>query len=265
MAVKSHMAKRLIFWTTILLAALIIPLHFDEEAKAAISYVDSAPNPANNGTYNDETVDVDPSSISMQQGDFVLLIGAERSHTGSDLTISNTGGQSWTTLDQAPSEIAMKSRLFYCIFNGTWTANPSIIGNSGVTKSAIMHVFRGVDQATPLDVAQTVGTTPYEDPDKTIDGITTNTDGAWVIAVWTASWSGSWALSTSGWDNAGLAGYNNIVTGAKLSVSAAYKELASHGASGDVTNTTDAGDGTSHILALKMATGSLTLGGRPCM
>ena len=241
--------KRLIYWATIFLSALIIPLQFAGEAHAAISYVGSASTPADNGSQEGPTVAVTPPS--MQAGDFVLIIGG---HRGGGPSMSETGGQTWTTLTSASNDL--RTRLFYCIFNGTWTANPSITFADSYAMSAIMHVFRGVDQTSPLDVAQTTGTfsAPSSPYDVTIGGITTNTDGAWVIAVWGQVWSETWTLQTGGWTNLGGAQYRNTAGSMQFSISAAYKAVSPAGGSGNVTNREGGTqNGTTHILALKPA------------
>jgi hypothetical protein len=214
--------------------------------------VASASTPADNGSQSGDTVAVTPPS--MQAGDFVLIIGA---NWGSSPTISETGGQTWTTLDAASN--TLRTRLFYCLFNGTWSANPSITGSTNVM-SAIMHVFRGVDPTNPLDVAQTTGTwnSPSFPYDTTISSVTTNTNGAWVIAVWGSQTFGdglTWTLQTGGWTNAGGAQYRNTYGSNDLSISAAYKPMPTAGASNDVTNRGSASSdyGTTHILALKPA------------
>ncbi len=151
--------------------------------------------------------------------------------------------------------------MFYCIFNGTWSANPSISVAAGNTNalSAIMHVFRGLDVTTPLDVAQVVGNyaAPASPYDVTITGITTVTNGAWVVAVWGSTYTTAptWALQTAGWANVGGAQYRNTSGANQVSASAAYKLVSPAGASGNVTNReSGAGLGTSHILALRPGT-----------
>ncbi len=234
----------------VMLCILILPTR---SAHAAISYVGSASRPADNGAQaGPGPVAVTPPA--MQAGDFVLLIGAYRLNT--TISISETGGQTWTSLTASQRGIVLTTGIFYCAFNGTWTANPSISIASGTAGlSAIMHVFRGVDPTTPLDVAQVVGNyaAPASPYNVTITGITTNTDGAWVIAVWgcTLATGPTWSLQTAGWANAGGAQYRNT-TGTDISISAAYKAVSPAGASGNVTNRESAAaQGTSHILALR--------------
>ena len=120
MTVKFLKNKRLIFWTTIFLAALIIPLQFSGEAHAGISYVGSSSTPVDNDGNNTQPAVVTPPS-SMESGDFVLLIEA---HRGGSPSISETGGQTWTEIGSASNNL--RTRVAYCIFNGTWAANPSI-------------------------------------------------------------------------------------------------------------------------------------------
>lgn len=218
-----------------------------------ISLVGSASNPADKGTLAGPTVAVTPPS-GMQNGDVALIIATYRA--SATLSVSNTGGQTWTALTQVANGTTNVSRIFYAVYNGSWSANPSItVGSGKLGLTVVMHVFRNVDPASVLDVAQTTGTftAPAAPRDVTITGVNTNTDGAMVLAFWTTGDDNTWAVQTAGWANIGLSQYRNL-TGNDTSISSAYKIVPTTGASGNVTNrqTVNGGDaGTRHILALK--------------
>ena len=194
----------------------------------------------------------------MQGGDFVLIIGAYRGNTA--ISISETGGQTWTTLTFSQRGTVLRTTLFYCLFNGTWSANPGISVAAGKTNalSAIMHVFRGVDATTPLDVAQVVGNyaAPASPYDVTITGITTVTNGAW----------GGRCLGLHRDHRADL-DFTDCRLGERRRNPVSQYDWHGHfhlcrlrtvspaGASGNVTNRESAAaEGTSHILALRPGT-----------
>ena len=60
-----------------------------------VKYFGSASQPADNSTYTTSPAVITPPS-SMQQGDLVVMIAQARSTTGT-LSISQAGGQTWTS------------------------------------------------------------------------------------------------------------------------------------------------------------------------
>lgn len=236
--------------------SLSLATYLDDWAKVSvsdISIVGSASNPPDNGTKAGPTVSVTPPS-GMQVGDVALIIASYRA--SATLSVSNTGGQSWTALTQVANGTTNVSRIFYAVYNGSWSADPSItVGSGTLGLTVVMHVFRNVNPTSVLDVAQTGGTftAPANPRNVTITGINTNTDGAMVLAFWTTGDDNSWALQTAGWANIGLSQYRNL-QGNDTSISSAYITIPTAGASGNVINrqTVNGGDaGTRHILALK--------------
>ena len=203
--------------------------------RRGITYFGSASNPADNGTLAASPVAVTPPAL-MLAGDLVVLIANSRSG-GITLAISATGGQTWT------SETAITTngtlRLFWCRYNGTWTANPSVSFSTAVNTTVVMHVFRPTigTNTWALDVTQTTGTfaAPAAPRDVTITGITTVADGAVALFVWETQDDNTWGLQTAGWTNAGNAQYRNRAS-ADSSQSAAYRIMATAGATGNVTN-----------------------------
>jgi hypothetical protein len=190
----------------------------------------------------------------MKSGDVALIFAYYRGNV--TLSISETGGQTWTALSQVTQGTTNTSGIFYTVFNGTWTANPSVTVGSGTSGLTVaMYVFRGVDPDNVLDVPQSASgyTAPATPFDVTSTGITTNTDGAMVLAFWSSQDDNSWTVQTSGWMNLGGGQIRNQA-GTDNSISVAFKIVPTAGASGDVTNRQilNGGDaGTTHILALK--------------
>jgi hypothetical protein len=176
-----------------------------------ITYFGSASNPADNGSNTADPTAVAPPA-GMQAGDLVLMIAQQRG-TGATLNISQAGGQSWTA-EAAQSQTNCTIRLFWCRFNGTWTANPSVDFSGTLSNSVVMHVFRPSNTSSvwEVDVPQVSGNfnapaaAPYT---VTIPGITTITDGALVFATWATGDDNTWGSLTAGWSTPGSAQYRN--------------------------------------------------------
>jgi hypothetical protein len=207
----------------------------------SITYFGSASTPADNGSNtNDPTVVIPPGG--MQAGDLVLMVAQQRG-TGATLAIFQAGGQSWTT-EAAQSQTNCTIRLFWCRFNGTWSANPSVNFSGSTCNTVVMHVFRPSNTSSvwEVDVAQASGNynAPPVPRTVTIPGITTITDGALVFATWASSDNNTWGSLTAGWTTPGLAQYRNS-SGSDQSQTHAYRGIptaagmAIAGASGNVS------------------------------
>ena len=99
-------------------------------------------NPADNGTQGAATAAVAPPAL-MVAGDLVVMYAHYRG-TAVTLSISATGGQAWTT-EAAPAGASNQTfAVFWCVYNGTWSANPAVTVSGGGTNglSAIMYVYR---------------------------------------------------------------------------------------------------------------------------
>ncbi len=216
-----------------------------------ITRVGSASAPADNGTQGGTLATIVPPA-GLVAGDVVVIVASYRGTP--TLSISNTGGQTWTSLTQV-NGTTITGRIFYTVFNGTWSANPSVANSSGaVALTAVMHAFRNVDPSV-IDVAQ-VGASfvaPVTPFDVNRAGITTITPGAMVLAAWVSNDDNTWALQSAGWANIGLPQYRNL-SGSDTSVSTAYKLMSAVGPSGAAINrqlTLGGDDGVYFILALK--------------
>jgi len=220
-----------------------------------IEIIASASTPADSGTRGGPTATITPPA-GLQIGDVVILIVNYRSSSG-NISVLNTGGQTWTALSQVGSGTTNILRIFYAVYNGAWSANPSVTVGSGSTAlTVVMHVLRNVDPVNILDVPQTAGSfsAPSGLRDVTIPGINTITDNALVLAVWATGDDNTWGIRTSGWANLGLAQYRNL-SGSDSSISSAYKLIPLAGPTGDVVNRqlTLGGDaGRRAILAFKL-------------
>jgi len=230
-----------------------------KEAQAAITFINDARLPVtNNQNITATNAAITPPS-SMAAGDFILVYVAIRA-TGVTITNSNTGGQSWTAgIDSEGNSVSYRS--FYAVYNGNWSANPAWSwGSTPYPYILWMLVFRGVNQSSPIDAAENIAnfaspTNPY---DVTIGAstITTQTNGAVVVAMWATPDNNSWALQSGGWNNPNGQAYWQSSGGSDSSVSIAYQEQAVAGGNSAVTNRqTSVGPdaGIRSIIALKPA------------
>lgn len=241
------------FFRAVIFAAAAVLLA-QNMAHAAITYVNSASNPADNGTLDGTVVAVTPPG-GMQTGDLVILVANAR-EAGQALAISNAGGQTWTS--ETANTTTTTQRIFWARYNGTWGANPSVSFPAAANATTVvMHVFRptSIFHGWAIDVALTNSNfaSPPNPRDVTIGGITTVTNGALVLATWATADDNTWGLQTAGWSNAGNAQYRNR-DGADASQSSAYMIMPVAGATGDVVNrqTANGGDaGNSAIIAFR--------------
>ncbi len=81
------------------------------------------------------------------------------------LLSGNAGNQIWTT-EAAQSQTNCTIRLFWCRFNGTWSANPSVNFSGTTCNTVVMHVFRPSNTSSvwQVDVAQVSGPSPMHLP-----------------------------------------------------------------------------------------------------
>ncbi len=226
------------------------------EAHAAITYVGTAQMPASeNGNSAATNAAITPPSMST--GDFVLVYVSAKT-TGITITNSTTGGQTWTAGTDTEGS-SMSFRSFYCFYNGTWSADPAWSWTNSVPYNIWMLVYRNVSSGSPIDAAESIAAfaAPTGSFDVTIaaNTITTSTDGAYVVAMWTTSDNNTWALQTP-WTNPDSIAYWRNSGGTDQSMSVAYTEQGTAGGNGAVTNrqTGVGGDaGIRSIIALKPA------------
>ena len=219
----------------------------------AITYFGSTSTPVDNGTNTANPTIVTPPA-NMQDNDFVIIIACSANTSGT-LSISETGGQAWTALTKQNTSLNI-TNVFWCDFNGTWTANPSITMAGTSNNIVVMHVFRddGPGHWNP-DIAEVSGTyaAPSNPYTVTINGITTQTPNAVAIAIWTSKDDNTWSDASGGsWANLGETQYRNTSGSYDQSVTAAYVVMPTAGATGDVSKnqTKFGGDaGNKYIIA----------------
>jgi hypothetical protein len=219
--------------------------------------------PTDNGTNTADPTVVTPPA-SMQAGDLCVLIGDRRASTGT-LTMSETGGQTWTALTQNSAN-TQRLRIFWCNFNGTWSANPSVTMGASTCNSAYMLVFRSssTDAArrgfvADVALANASIAAPGSPYTLTITGIT-RTSGVQsvAIAIWAVALANTFGtLSGADWSKTSLTAQYRNTSGSDQSLSFAYS--IGTGATGNVSQNESAGTAAvTSILSFKEKTPSIS-------
>lgn len=228
-----------------------------------ITYINSASNPADNGTLGVTPVAVTPPT--MQAGDLVLMFAYVRNTTAT-MTISVTGGQVWSE-QTALSNTNIGAKLFWCRYNGTWVANPSVAFSNATSTTVVMHVFRptkpSLRWAIEANQVETDFVAPANPFTVTITGRTTRIPSSVTIAAWFTADDNSWGtLAGTGWVVTGAAQYRNL-NGTDVSGTFAHNIKTTAGATNNVSKnqTVNGGDlGTAMIITFfEMAHGMSAL------
>lgn len=217
-------------------------------------------NFASTPTADPGTNTADPTAVTppanMLAGDLVFLI-ARASGTSGTASISQAGGQSWTALTQR-NQTQCRTNCFYCRYNGNWSANPSVAFGATSNNTVLMLVFRPTQTSNTWSVDVAEASATYTAPSSpftvTITGVTTQTNGAVVIAAWTSADDNTWGSLTGGWTALSTAQFRNTSGSNDGSITAAYMIKASAGPTGNVAQNqaTLGGDaGTQYIIAFK--------------
>ena len=180
----------------------------------------------------DPTAITPPAGMGSEASYLTCMIGQQRA-TGATLAITEAGGQSWTT-EAAVGITNQTDRLFWCQFDGTWDADPSVDFGATTCNSVHMHVWRapvGFTWAVNVALAETEDATgPYANPGQT----TTGTAPTLTLVGWFTADDNSWdASADAGWYVAGTAQYRNN-SGSDQSASYEYHFQYAAGATGAV-------------------------------
>jgi hypothetical protein len=191
---------------------------------------------------------------SMVSGDLVYMIGLQYSEIGTDnIAISEAGGQSWASTGSQVIHLTgtfpIRTKAFWCQFNGTWDADPSItMPTDDAGRMAYMAVFRpttgsntwAVDQA---QAAGSAGTTITH----TIPAITNTNSSNVAIAVWLNYTTKVYSnLSGTGWVEMGTSQYRNLADNDRT-MSFAYRIGTSSGSTGTVSKDTNFNQTTYYV------------------
>ncbi len=216
-------------------SALNAWVEFSGNLAFAPYYYGSASTPVDSAS---ATGAADPTAVTppsgMLSGDLVCMIGQQRV-TGATLAISAAGGQTWTS--ETGIGITLQSvRLFWCIFNGTWSADPSVDFSASTCNSVQMHVFRPASTAYTWVVNQAqVELDDATDPFTITGQTTTGASPTVTFAGWFSADDNTWGtLSGTDWISIGTAQYRNT-SGSDQSASYACKVQIAAAATGNVS------------------------------
>jgi hypothetical protein len=197
------------------------------------------------------TIDKDTGALaSAQAGDLVVVVIQYRNlaDTGTNEQTWNTetGGQLWNNT-RGVSTASHHCRIFWCRFNGTWTADPSFSNYDSsqtpqgtLALTAVAMVFRPDSAADhwvvcngPLRGTFTAGSTPFT---KTITGLTPRRDDTVTLAVWSTADDNTWdSLSGTNWTQSGLSAQYRNTTGSDQSLAIAYQLQGTAAATNNVS------------------------------
>jgi hypothetical protein len=202
-----------------------------------ITYFGSTSNPADGGSVGNATPIAITPVTNMVLGQLCICVVQSRS--GTVPTVSVSGGQAWNLLSSFTTT-NITARVFWCKFNGSWSANPSFVVGTGasVSNTVVMHVFSPTvnTNSWAVDVDQVTAAIPGIAPIP-ITGQTTTKASTVTLAGWLVDVSETWSsLSGTGWIESGLAQYRNVF-GNDHTSTYAHKIQTAAGATGTVTKT----------------------------
>jgi hypothetical protein len=207
-----------------------------------ITFYSSASLPASPpGTNTSATPAVTPPA-SMTSGQMVFFVAWTRDSAGVSFAISQAGGQSWEALSPIAQNTDITAGAFWCRFNGTWSADPSIAVTGGTSPySAHMHVFASDSGQWSVHNALVESNEIAGSP-VTITGQATSVDSTVQIAGWffplqTACGS---ATGGSGWTSGGSGHIADVIntSGSDTTGSFAYRILTATSAAVNTNKTT---------------------------
>ncbi|MGZ8523158.1 MAG: hypothetical protein ACXWV1_01960 [Chitinophagaceae bacterium] len=196
-------------------------------------------NPADNGAQGTATAVVIPPP-AMVAGDLVVMYAHYR---GTPITLSMlaTGGQVWTTETAPAGGNNQTFAIFWCRFNGTWAANPSVtVGAGALGLSAIMYVYTPTNAANSWGIhSPALNTAPGAAAvNVTINGFSTTTPNTVSMGFWCSPDDVTWGGALSaGWSKAGLSAQYRNISGSDQSHTAAYNIRPTVGVVNNVTQT----------------------------
>lgn len=179
----------------------------------AITFFDSGTNPADNGAQAGPGPLAVTPPAGVQTGDLVLLFGLYRGSTAT-WSVGEASGQSWTGVSEWASGVT-DGVMYWCRFNGTWGADPSLQINAGTAAmSVVMLVFRPTASSNTWSVDVARDADSYAAPSTpftvTRAGQVTVGDSTVTVAQFSSQDNNTWdSLSGAGWANVGTAQYRN--------------------------------------------------------
>ncbi len=207
----------------------------------AQTYFGVASVPADNSTHAGPTAAITPP-VSMVTGDLVIIYAEYRANAGT-FAMSATGSQTWTAVTPYGGT-NQNTAIFWCRYNGTWGANPSVTVGAGNTLglSAIMYVFRPSNSNNLWGVNVTPSNSNSNLTTNSITGVTTTASNTVTMAFWGVGATNTWGtLAGTGWSKTGLGAYYRNTTTGQSHTAAYYLQTTTVGATGNVSQVQSAG------------------------
>ena len=182
-----------------------------------------------------------PRSITppaaVQPGDLVVIVAAYRGTA--TLTLSQTGGQVWTseTNTQANGQTV---RVFWCQFNGVWTANPAVTNTTGTLPLTVYSFAFDLAPGLYPDIDVAFASGSHAGGTVTVPSFTTNTTGVLALAGFISSDDNTWSAPTAGWSTPGGQAQWRNTNGSDNSIALAYRLIGPAGPSGTIVRTQSA-------------------------
>jgi hypothetical protein len=176
----------------------------------------------------------------MVVGDLVFVACWKRTASGA-ISVNNAGGQTWNSFTtQASANATLSLNIFWCIFNGTWSANPSFTFNATTNNNALMVVFRPTSSQYTwcVDGAKTgVFTDTAAASSMTITGWTPQNSSNVNIAIACTDDDNTWTISGTGWIKTSLSAQYRNTSGNDTSLTLGYQIQTSAAATNNCVHT----------------------------
>lgn len=214
----------------------------------AITFFGAAVSPSDGGSQYTDSVrppellafSVTPPA-DMVAGQLVVMDAIHRATstlTPGAFELSETGGQTWTVENKVEATSAISGRRYWCRFNGTWSASPSVNFDNykaNGTASLVMSVY-SPDSAGATWQADTAfaSDTILAAQDLVVTGVTTNTNGAVVVSTVATPDDNNHALQVANNFSSAVLGADNV-GGSDICVSTHYCVKATAGSTGTYT------------------------------
>jgi len=188
----------------------------------AITFFGVSSTPTDNGSSASPITITPPAS--MVKGDLVVVVLHHKS--ASAWSIVQGGGQTWTNIGVGTYVSVISRAIYWCRYNGTWSANPSFSNAAGGTAPAtgIMTVFRptlGSNTWAGYEVSNSGAnaTTALV----TLGSFTPSNSNSVSLGTWLSSDDNTWGtLTGTGWSKTGLAAQYRNLSGQDNSTALAY-------------------------------------------
>lgn len=196
------------------------------------------------------TIDKDAGALSSAQaGDLIVVVAQYRGladfSTNAQVLPNEYGGQNWN-IERGHTGNNHHCRIFWCRFNGTWTADPSfshyVVGavSGTLALTAVAMVFRPDSSSDHWVVCNgvlrstfTAGSSPFT---KSAAGWTPRKDDTVSLAIFSTADDNTWdSLSGTNWTQSGLSSQYRNTTGSDQSIAIAYQLQGTAAATNDVS------------------------------